>query len=168
MVELINYSEEYKTETINRMADFFGYHSGLFTGKVELTDESYEEAGKTLQDWLSEDHELYLIGYNSIVVGFLHLWYKGPKVAWIEDIYVDKNYRSRGIASDAILSAENIVKGKPGYTAICLDVVPRNENALRLYHKLGFDSVSLLTLRKEFSADKRDRTENILGLEFKI
>lgn len=169
MVELITYSDEYKDETVNRIADFFGYHISLIKDNINLTNESYREAENTLSTWLSDDHELYLIKYCDNVVGFLHLWYKGSNVAWIEDIYVDEKYRSKGIATSAIKKAENIVKQNPNYTAICIDVVPRNENALRLYYKLGFDIISILTLRKELQANnERSRVENILGLPFKI
>ena len=78
-----------------------------------------------------------------------------------------REFWRQGIATEAIRLAEGIVRAKPGYTALCLDVVPRNESALRLYHKLGFDSLSLLTLRKELGENKRDRRENLLGLTFR-
>ena len=41
--------------------------------------------------------------------------------------------------------AEEIIRANPQYTAVCLEVVPRNENALRLYHKLGYDFVVCLS-----------------------
>lgn len=169
MVELVPYFDDFKEKTIHRIADFFGYHSSLILGEMKLTEENYKEAEETLSYWQSEDHELYLIKYDEIIVGFLHLWYKGSIVAWIEDIYVDYEYRSMGIATEAIHKAESIVQQNPQYTAISIDVVPRNESALRLYHKLGFDSISVLTLRKELKGDnKRDKKEKVLGLTFKI
>lgn len=61
MIELIRFSDEYKAETIDRITHFFGYHSCLLANKTELTEKSYEEAGKTLLKWLSEGHELYMI-----------------------------------------------------------------------------------------------------------
>ena len=70
-------------------------------------------------------------------------------MAWIEDLYVAKPFRKQGIATEAIHLAETIVQSRSGYTAICFDVVPRNEAALRLYHRLGYDCLSLLTVRKE-------------------
>lgn len=48
-----------------------------------------------------------------------------------------------------------------------LYVVPRNQAALRLYHKLGYDCLSLLTVRKELYENKRDRKETIFGMEYR-
>jgi ribosomal protein S18 acetylase RimI-like enzyme len=79
-------------------------------------------------------------------LAFLHIGYRGSNVAWIEDIYIDKEHRSKGIASSSIHQAEEIIRANPQYTAVCLEVVPRNENALRLYHKLGYDSISIITV----------------------
>ncbi len=99
-------------------------------------------------------------------VGFIHIGYRGSNVAWIEDIYVDISYRNQGIASKAIELAEEMVRKNPNYTAICLDVAPRNELALKLYHKLGFDAVSIITVRKEFNENKMDKQTDIFGHKF--
>lgn len=168
MVELIPYLDEYEEEMVRRIVDFFGYHDSLLNIEKKGAEQSIAEARDTLHEWQSKAHEFYMIIFQGKRVGFLHLWYKGPQVAWIEDIYVDKEYRSQGIASQAIRGAEEIVKDHPGYIAVCLDVVPRNENAMRLYYKLGYDSVNIITLRKELGENKRDRIERIFGLNFKI
>lgn len=147
MIELILYSAKYEADTIRRIADFFGYHNSLLQGEMNLTDESYRIAKCTLEEWTEDDsHELYMVQFESIVVGFLHIGYRGSNVAWIEDIYIDKEHRSKGIASSSIHQAEEIIRANPQYTAVCLEVVPRNENALRLYHKLGYDSISIITV----------------------
>lgn len=168
MVELIEYTGDFKQETVIRIAKFFGFHAGLITGNFELTENDFIDAEKTLDNWISSKHQLYMIKYEESVVGFLHICYRGDIVAWIEDIYVDESYRNRGIATEAIKIAEDIIKSNPNYEAVCFDVVPRNEEALRLYHKLGYDSLSLITVRKELYDNKRDKIENFLGYDFKV
>ena len=168
MVDLISYSKDFEEEMIKRIVDFFGYHSDLLDVDRKEIDQQTAEARDTLREWQAEAHEFYMIVSQEKRVGFLHLWYKGPQVAWIEDIYVDEEYRSQGVASQAIRIAEKIVKSCPNYIAVCLDVVPRNESAMRLYYKLGYDSVNIITLRKELGENKRDRIERIFGLNFKI
>jgi len=79
---------------------------------------------------------------------------------------VDESRRGNGIATYAIKAVENIIKAVPGYTAVCLDVSPRNSEALRLYHKLGYTDLSLITIRKELGPSKRDRPISLLDLEF--
>ncbi len=119
-----------------------------------------------MDEWLEPSHELYMIEHEEKTVGFLHIAYKGSNVAWIEDVFVDEIFRNKGIATEAIKSAEEIIKSKPEYTAICFDVVPRNEAALRLYYKLGYDNLSMITVRKELYENKRDKKEILLGFEF--
>jgi len=128
---------------------------------------SRKMARETLHDWRQPPNELYLITHHEQIAGFLRLGFRGANVAWIEDIFVDENLRGQGIASAAIAAAEEIVRARPGYTALHLEVVPRNENALRLYHHLGFDSLSYVTLRKNFDGSKKDRTVNLLGLNLR-
>lgn len=166
MVKLLIYNQEYKNQSVIRIADFFGFHASLINGKRELQSENYIEAEKTLQSWMTENHELYMIDYDGTIVGFLHIGYRGENVAWIEDIYVDEKYRNIGIATKSIHLAEEIIKSKPAYTAICFDVSPRNEVALKLYHKLGYNNLSLITVRKELYENKRDQKQVVSGLPF--
>lgn len=168
MIELILYENVYKQDLIPRIADFFRYHKSLLNGKTELDESSYIEAEKDLSDWIVTDHEMYIIKYKDVIAGFIHVCCRGGNVVWIEDIYVDSDKRNMGIATNVIKKIEEIIKSKPKYTAVCIDVVPRNEKALHLYHKLGYDSLSIITIRKELYENKRDRTEKILDLDFKV
>ena len=61
---------------------------------------------------------------------------------------MDENHRSKGIATESILKAEEIVKLNPRYKAMSIDVVPRNLGAINLYHKLGYTDLSIITVRK--------------------
>ena len=124
-------------------------------------------AYETLGEWLRPPNAIYFITRDGQAVGLLRLGFRGGNVAWVEDIFVDEKLRRQGIASEAIALAEDIVRARSGYTALHLEVVPRNENALRLYHQLGFDSLSLVTLRKNFDGSKKDRSVSLLGLELR-
>ncbi len=165
MINLIPYSETYENIIVKYIISFFGFHSEINgqANSPELT-----QAKENIKMWTSEKHELYIIESDSTPIGFIHIWYKGGNVAWIEDIFVDASYRGQGIGSQAIFLAENIIKQKSGYTAVCMDVVPRNINALAVYHKLGYDTLSLITVRKELGENRREDTADILGHIFKI
>lgn len=166
MIKLIDYEEKYEKETLSRIAHFFGYHAGLIEGSI--LESNNLEIQTVLNSWCEKNHELWMIEKDNQIVGFIHLWYKGDTVAWIEDLYVDEQNRNQGIATIAIALVEEKVMQHTGYTAICMDVVPRNLPALKLYHKLGYDAVSLITTRKDLYGSKRDQIETILGLDFKI
>ena len=51
-----------------------------------------------------------------------------------------------------------------------IEAAARNEAAIRLYKKLGYDCLNTVTLRKDFPAFKYEviRTEKIHDLEFEI
>lgn len=164
MVSLVPYAAKYEAETCLRMSHFFGFHHAL-NGEASSTS-CDTEIQDTLNEWLKSPSELYVILENNTSVGFLRVGYRGPEVAWIEDVFVDAQCRGNGIASRAIGVAEELVRTHPGYVAICMDVVPRNEAALRLYSRLGYTDISLITLRKEFSGEKRSRKETFLGHDF--
>lgn len=170
-ITLKKYSEEYERETIVRIAKFFGFHRELLNSDVAEEETGWDTAENDLQCWLTEeDSELYLIFDRDRCVGFLRVGYRGPQVAWIEDIFVDEEYCGRGIASESIRRAEEIIAKNPQYTAVCFDVVPRNRSALNLYYKLRYDRLSILTVRKDLRSEKEDGFlhESFLGYDFKL
>jgi len=120
---------------------------------------------ETLLSWLEPQYALYLVQKDGTTAGFLRLGYPyGSNIAWLEDISVDAHLREQGIATQAIRAAEEIVRELPGYTVLCMNVQPENENALRLYHHLGYDTLHLLCLRKNFDGGKPETQTEILGL----
>lgn len=167
MIELIPYNSELKKDLIIWIADFYQFHASLLNKKIELSETDYKQSEETLKNWLQPSNELYLIKLNQSIVGFLHIGYRGENVAWIEDIYVDRDYRNKGIATKAIFLAEEIIKSHEGFTSICFDVVPRNIAALKLYYKLGYDTLSMITIRKELYDNNREKNEKIMGLDFR-
>jgi len=48
-----------------------------------------------------------------------------------------------------------------------MDVAPENSNALQLYHKLGYDRLSMIVLRKDFDNTQKEKVKNIFGLDFR-
>lgn len=164
MLELKSYQEADKREMSEAVADFFGYHAAL-VGTTQAEDNS-GEIEATLKSWCEGDNAFYVVWHAGERIGFLRLCYRGDIVAWIEDIYIKPAWRRKGFGTEIIAHAENIVKNKPGYEAVCLDVVPRNEAALALYHKLGYIDLSLITLRKEFGESKRDKPVSLFGKDF--
>ena len=85
----------------------------------------------------------------------------------MEDIFVAETLRGQGIASAALSQAEDLVRDA-GLEALCMDVVPDNLPALRLYHRLGYDRLSLVTVRKDFAPFDTAQTEQIAGLPFRV
>lgn len=166
-VNLQIYNDDYKEDMVLCIANFFRFHIGLSSeSAVNNIDTGIAE--QNLNEWTTKDNQLYMIMCANIVVGFLRIGYRGGNVAWIEDVYVKEGFRNRGIATESIRQAEEIIKATPPYNAICFDVVPRNANALKLYHKLGYQTLSMITVRKDLIPKESSGTQKIKGLEFKI
>ena len=125
------------------------------------------QARKDLTGWTKEDHELYDILGDGIPVGFLHLNFRGAAVCWIEDIFVEEGLRRQGIASKAIRLVEEILQERD-VEGICMDVIPDTIPALRLYHRLGYDRLSIVTVRKDMQPFATERREQIGGMDFRV
>ena len=125
------------------------------------------QARENLENWTDTNHELFYILGDGKPVGFLHLHMRGSTVCWIEDVFVNENLRKQGIASKAIGLVEEILQ-KRNVTGICMDVVPDNTSALKLYHRLGYDRLSIVTVRKDLQPFETERTEQIFGLDFRV
>lgn len=81
-----------------------------------------------------DDNELisYLMG------NFIENAYQ--KMSYIDDVFVLKNYRNKGIATLLMKEFEKITKLKH-YPKIRLGVNTKNASAIELYKKLGFKTV---------------------------
>ncbi|OPJ56640.1 GNAT family N-acetyltransferase [Clostridium oryzae] len=163
---LIDYNLSFKDTIAKMIANFFGFHASLIEGENELNEEDYIEAADTLTDWLKDYFKI--ISVNGENVGFVRMALRGGTVVWLEDIYVMPEYRKRGIATRAIKLSEAFAQEVLKAPALCIDVVPRNIEALKLYYKEGYDNISIITLRKEFGANKRNIKEKFLGFDFNI
>ena len=165
MIKLLPYTDDYENILTGYIISFFGFHS-MLGGRAESPE--YTQAKENIIMWTASGHELYMIEDSGITVGFIHIWYKGGNVAWIEDVFVDEAYRGKGTGSRAINAAEEIIRKKSGYSAVCIDVVPKNTNALSVYHRLGYDTLGMITVRKELGDNYREDTADVLGYKFKI
>ena len=134
---------------------------------VHHTRVDAEEARQELADWSAGRHRLYVIEADGAAAGFLHLNRRGPVAAWVEDLFVTEALRRQGIAGEALRQAEALVRAE-GVEALCMDVAADNVPALRLYHRLGFDRLSLVTLRKDFDPFETARLEHLGGVDFRV
>ena len=169
MITLTPYQPKYRQSTLKRIEAFWGFHRDWVQKTEEQQpDEQERLMMQDLENWTSNDHWLFVILQDEQDVGFVHLHRIGSIVVQLEDVFVDEAMRGQGIASQAILLAEQQAQKIPGIEAMTLQVVTRNEAALRLYHKLGYDTMSMVTLRKEFGENHRDRQAEFLGMTFQI
>ena len=158
MIQLIPYNAAFSDELAAFVVSFWKVHHG---------DVTPEQARETLRDWTKDDHRLFAISKNEQIVGFLRAHNSSPTVCWIDDIFVDTPHRGQGVASEAIGMLESVLRAE-GIRSFCMEVVPDNLPAMRLYHRLGYDRLSLITMRKDDEPFKTARTETIAGLPLRV
>lgn len=158
-IKLIRYNNE-KDTTIDLIIKFWKEHNDV--------NVSYEEANENLIEWTKEGHILYFISVDNEYVGFVHLGSRGCEIDWLEDIFVLPEYQNKGIGTKAIQIVEEIVKEYS--ESLYIEVASRNIKAIRLYHKIGYDCLNTLTIRKDFKDEKQEviSKEQIFEMEFEV
>lgn len=159
MVRLIKYAGEEEAALVLIQA-FWKEHNQY--------EQTAQEAGEDLDAWTGVGHDFYFIEEDGSRVGFLHLGSRGAKTDWLEDLFVLPAYQKRGIGSRAVQLAEEIVREYS--QSLYIEAAARNEGAIRLYKKLGYNCLNTITVRKDFPGCEYDvvRNEQLYGETFEI
>ena len=157
---LAGYEESREEEAVRLIQGFWLAHN-----RYHQTE---EEAKADLRAWTGEGHKLYFITLGDVAVGLLHLGSRGGKPDWLEDLFVLPEYQGRGIGSQAIRLAEAMVRQYS--QSMYIEAAARNERAIRLYRRLGYDCLNTVTIRKDFPGYEYDiiREEQVYGERFEI
>ena len=157
---LADYGESREGEAVKLIQGFWLAHN-----RYRQTE---EEARADLRAWTGQGHRLYFIALEDVTVGLLHLGSRGGAIDWLEDLFVLPEYQGRGIGSQAIWLAEAIVRQYS--QSMYIEAAARNEGAIRLYRRLGYDCLNTVTVRKDFPGYDYDvvREERVYGERFEI
>lgn len=158
MIKLLPYNDSLADSLAPFVVSFWDTHHSL----VDL-----KQAKNLLNEWMRNEHRLFAIALGDQLVGFLRIHNTSPTLCWIDDIFVDEPHRGKGIATQAIGLLEARMKAE-GLTSFCMEVIPDNIPAIRLYHKLGYDRLSMIIMRKDTETFDTQRTETISGLSFRV
>ncbi len=162
MVQLIQYAGEVGEEeaALALIRAFWKEHNQY--------EQTVQEAREDLNAWTAKDHAFYFILEDGSRVGFLHLGSRGAGIDWLEDLFVLPAYQKRGVGSRAVRLAEEIVQKYS--SSLYIEAAARNEGAIRLYKRLGYDCLNTVTVRKDFPGHEYDvvRNEQIYGETFEI
>lgn len=164
---MIAYNAVYHSAMLEMLNSFHRHHQGLVLGKEKEVDIKEADLDKQINEFVSNDR-LYIIADENTPVGYMHIAHKeGDMVAFLKDIFVKAERRGSGYASFAIEWMESEYKCKA--KAISMDVTLRNIDAMKIYYKLGYDSISMITLRKEINGENpRDKKLEFAGMEFNV
>ena len=125
---------EYKYTGRARISDIDEMADIMFTkDKIEHSKKFRERNLSMIQENLS-----YVYRINNKLVGFIILTKKENNEILIFTLFVDENYRRRGIGSKLIKFSMDNARFIHKDAYFSLHVMVTNENALNLYKKLGF------------------------------
>lgn len=127
-----------------------------------------EEAKADLRAWTGRGHKLYFVTLEDAAVGLLHLGSRGGEPDWLEDLFILPEYQGQGIGSQAVRLAESMVRQYS--QSMYIEAAARNERAIRLYRRLGYDCLNTVTIRKDFPGYEYEvvREEQVCGERFEI
>ena len=138
-------TEEDRPQVIAMMQEFY-------SSPAVSTNGSEEIFGADINACLSKspylegyvfDLEGTLQGYAMLAKSFSTEY--GKRCIWIEDLYILKEYRGKGLGSRFI----DFVKEKYPDTLLRLEVEEENEAAVHTYKKAGFDFFPYLEMKTE-------------------
>jgi GNAT superfamily N-acetyltransferase len=123
----------------------------------EITSESVKNS------WIfvAEEHSK-LIGFSRI-----ENW---ESTYFVREVFVEQPHRRRGIASELLVTCENLVK-KKGESSIFLTVEPKHSASINFLLSNNYDTLNMLELRKDFltkNAPEREGAIEILGHRFQL
>ena len=127
-----------------------------------------EEAVEDLAAWTQAGHKLYFIRAEEEDVGFVHLGSRGAEPDWLEDIFVLPAFQGKGIGTAAIRLTERIVMQYSD--CLYIEAAARNERAIRLYRKIGYDCLNTITIRKDCLPEKEHTVskQTLFGMDFAV
>ena len=125
-----------------------------FLNKLILDEKKYNDNINTdnkienyYEKVLNDNNKLFIAVDNDIA-GYIFIKITDPiknseiyKEAMIDALYVEEEYRNKGIATSLIEKAKEYAKSMDA-KKISISVISINENALKLYRKVGFKDFS--------------------------
>ncbi len=108
----------------------------LFNSSVNLTGNIYEYNKNDILEYITHDtYRLFVFEEDNKIVGVISISFgKISKWAQVEEIFVDKNYRRKGIATKLMAYVENMFKGRN----VSLIVDEKNKEMQELMNKKDY------------------------------
>ena len=126
----------------------------FYASDALLIHPSGEVLRKTLTDALADTPYLEAFGFeeDGVLIGYgmVAMSYSteaGGLCAWIEDIYVEPEYRGKGCGTSFLAFVKERYEGR--VTRIRLEAEPENERAMAVYRKAGFEILGYTQLVQE-------------------
>ncbi len=127
----------------SKIISLFQENMAMETEKIILKGSILQEGVKAVFSDASKGC-YYIAEVEGKVVGCLLITYewsdwRNGQIVWIQSVYVIPGYRRKGVFKLLYNYIKQIVENDPHYKGIRLYVDKSNENALKVYQRLGMD-----------------------------
>lgn len=117
---------------------------------------SYEEENKFTEELWKQRSSSALVAYSAgmpigLLVYIIGNRVKTRHVATIYSVYVNKDFRGKGIGKKLVQKALGNIKKNPEVIKVDLGVVPDQVSAVKLYEKFGFKAIGQLSKEMYFN-----------------
>ena len=135
---------EDKSDILEMMSVFYSSPAVLTNGSNEIFNADFDACVSNspyLEGYIFES-EGKIIGYSMLAKSFSTEF--GKPCIWIEDIYLQEDYRGMGIGSEFFEYLDNKYKD----VIFRLEAEEENERAIHVYKKAGFEVMPYLEMKK--------------------
>ena len=139
-----NMEERDRSKVLQMMRVFYASPAVLSNGSEEIFNADIDNCineSPYLEGYVFENAE-QIVGYGMLAKSFSTEF--GKPCVWIEDLYLEENYRGCGIGSLFF----RLVEEKYPDSVLRLEVEEENERAVRVYRKNGFDVLPYMEMKK--------------------
>lgn len=132
---------------------FFKFLNEFYASSAVLHNVPADNFNNTFNDLMNNSpyQACYMLEYNEKIVGYALLSFSwsneaGGKVVWIEEVYIEKSFRGKGIFKKLFAFLQNEYKDVSRFR---LETEKENRVAYNLYKSLGFKELDYTQLIKE-------------------
>ncbi len=131
---------------------FYEFTKSFYASDVVMSDIPSEFHANFFDEMLKSDiyAEGFIIEYENKPVGYgvtakTYSHESGGTVIWLEELYIEKDYRGKGLGKGFFAFLENYYKGASRFR---LEAEEDNKKALKLYNSLGYKRLEYIQLYK--------------------
>ena len=118
------------------------------------------EAGKDeILEYLESGFPVYAVEDSGALVGYIVCRIDEPCL-WVEHIFVQEDYRRKGVATMLFNKAEEIAASM-GEDTVYNFVHPNNENMIQFLRSKGYTVLNMIEIRKPYEGEKLTTTIHV-------
>jgi ribosomal protein S18 acetylase RimI-like enzyme len=129
------------------------------------SDEDLESAREEFLDYIKSNYPVFIYKKDDLNLGYLVCRVEKP-IVWVESLYVLKEYRRNGIASELYDVAEQLTESY-GEKTLYNYVHPNNDAMIAFLNKIGYNVLNLIEIRKQYEDEIIHEVIKIRNNEFK-